>query len=49
MFAAIYSVVLFGDQIPAIGWIGMVLIVASGILATVLRSQAAPSTTAEEH
>lgn len=44
VFAAIYSVVLFGDQIPAIGWIGMVLIVASGIASTVLlRSRLRPA------
>lgn len=49
VFAAIYSVVLFGDQIPLIGWAGMVLIVGSGIVATVLRARAAPGTPAEEH
>ncbi|RYF34201.1 MAG: DMT family transporter, partial [Comamonadaceae bacterium] len=31
VFAAIYSVVLFGDRIDAMGWAGMALIVASGI------------------
>lgn len=49
VFASIYSVLLFGDRIPAIGWAGMALIVASGILATVLRTRAAPGTPAEEH
>jgi drug/metabolite transporter (DMT)-like permease len=49
VFAAIYSVVLFNDQIPPIGWLGMVLIVGSGIVATVLRARAAPDTPAEEH
>lgn len=49
VFAAIYSVVLFGDAIPLIGWVGMVLIVGSGIVATVLRARAAPGTPAEEH
>ena len=49
VFAAIYSVTLFGDQIPPMGWIGMVLIVGSGIVATVLRTRAAPGTPAEEH
>ena len=49
VFAAAYSVVLFGDHIPAIGWAGMVLIVTSGILATVLRARAAPGAPAEEH
>jgi hypothetical protein len=31
--------VVFGDQIPAIGWMGMALIVGSGIVATVLRKR----------
>ncbi len=42
VFAALYGVVLFGDVIPWIGWIGMALIAASGIAATVLRSQTLP-------
>jgi S-adenosylmethionine uptake transporter len=49
VFAAIYSLVLFGDQIPAIGWAGMALIVSSGIIATVLRARALPNAPAEEH
>ncbi|MGI9134026.1 MAG: EamA family transporter, partial [Rhodoferax sp.] len=49
VFAAIYSLLLFGDQIAAIGWAGIALIVASGILATVLRSRTLPDTPAEEH
>lgn len=49
VFAAVYSVLLFGDKIPPIGWLGMALIVSSGIVATVLRSRAAPGTPAEEH
>ena len=49
IFAAAYSVLVFDDQITAIGWIGMALIVVSGILATVLRTQAAPSAPAEDH
>ena len=49
VFAAIYSVVLFGDMIPLLGWLGMLLIVASGIAATVLRNRAAPDAPAEEH
>jgi S-adenosylmethionine uptake transporter len=49
VFAALYSLLLFGDQIPLIGWAGMALIVASGIAATVLRSRAAPGSPAEEH
>ncbi|PJI98610.1 hypothetical protein CLU85_3438 [Acidovorax sp. 69] len=49
VFAAVYSVLLFGDQIPPIGWLGMALIVGSGIVATILRARAAPGTPAEEH
>ena len=49
MFASFYSVLLFGDQIPLIGWVGMVLIVGSGIVATILRARAAPGAPAEEH
>lgn len=49
VFAAIYSVVLFGDQLPLIAWGGMVTIVGSGIAATVLRARAAPDLPAEEH
>jgi len=49
VFGAIYSVTLFGDSIPLPGWIGMGLILASGIGATVLRAWAAPDAPAEEH
>ncbi len=49
VFAAIYSLLLFGDQIALLGWAGMALIVASGLAATVLRSRTLPNTPAEEH
>ena len=49
VFGAIFSVTLFGDRIPLLGWTGMALIVASGIAATVLRERAAPNAPAEEH
>jgi len=49
VFAGLYSVLLFGDDIPLIGWAGMALIVVSGIVATVLRARAAPGAPAEEH
>lgn len=49
VFGAIYSVTLFGDRIPLSGWVGMALIVASGIAATVMRARAAPNAPAEEH
>ena len=49
VFAAFYSLLLFDDQIPLLGWAGMGLIVASGVAATVLRTRALPNTPAEEH
>ncbi|MCY7370400.1 MAG: DMT family transporter [Polaromonas sp.] len=49
VFSAIYGMVLFGDQIPLLGWAGMALIVLSAVGATVLRSRAAPLAPAEEH
>jgi drug/metabolite transporter (DMT)-like permease len=49
VFAAVYGIALFGDHIPALGWAGMALIVASGLGATVLRARAAPDAPAEEH
>ncbi|MEY2678020.1 MAG: hypothetical protein RLZ00_712 [Pseudomonadota bacterium] len=49
VFAALYSLLLFGDDIPLIGWAGMALIVASGMTATLLRARAAPNAPAEEH
>jgi S-adenosylmethionine uptake transporter len=49
VFGAIYSVTLFGDEIPLSGWAGMGLIVASGIAATVLLSRAAPGSPPEVH
>lgn len=49
VFAALYGLVLFGDQIPLIGWAGMALIIASGIAATALRNRTLPQPPAEEH
>ena len=49
VFAVAYSVLLFDDVITLSGWVGIALIVASGIAATVLRSRAAPDAPAEEH
>jgi S-adenosylmethionine uptake transporter len=49
IFAAIYSLLLFGDQLPWIGWAGMTLIVASGVAATALRTRALPNTPGEDH
>jgi S-adenosylmethionine uptake transporter len=49
VFAALYGLLLFGEQLPWIGWIGMWLIIASGIASTVLRTRAVPDSPAEEH
>lgn len=49
VFAALYSLLLFGDQIPLLGWLGMVVIVVSGVVATALRTKALPNPPAEEH
>jgi S-adenosylmethionine uptake transporter len=45
----LYGLLLFGEQLPWIGWIGMWLIIASGIASTVLRTRAVPDSPAEEH
>lgn len=49
VFSAIFSLLLFGDHIPLLGWAGMVLIILSAIAATALRARAAPNAPAEEH
>ena len=49
VFAGIYSIVIFDDELPWLGWAGMGLIIASGIVATMLRARAAPQTPPEEH
>ena len=49
IFSALYGLVLFGDLIPLLGWLGMGLIVVSAIAATVLRARAAPHAPAQEH
>jgi len=49
VFGAVYSLLLFGDEIPLAGWLGMALICVSGIAATVLRARTAPGAPAEEH
>lgn len=49
VFAGIYSLTVFGDQLPLIGWLGMGLIIFSGITATALRARAIPSAPAEAH
>ncbi len=49
VFAALFGVLLFGDQIPPIGWLGMLTIIASGMTATFLRARALPNPPAESH
>jgi S-adenosylmethionine uptake transporter len=49
VFAVLYSLLLFGELIPLLGWLGMLVIVASGVAATALRTQALPNPPAEEH
>ena len=49
VLGALYGLLLFGDQIPLLGWAGMGVIMASGIAATVLRARALGQTPAEEH
>jgi S-adenosylmethionine uptake transporter len=49
VFAVLYSLILFGDNIAPMGWAGIAVIVASGVLATALRARALPNTPAEEH
>ena len=39
VFAGIYSVVIFNDDLPLLGWVGMGLIIVSGIVATLLRAR----------
>lgn len=49
IFAATLGVMVFGDLLPLIAWLGMAVIIASGIAATVLRNRAVPDTPGEEH
>ncbi|GAB1386513.1 DMT family transporter [Melaminivora sp.] len=47
IFASLYGMLVFGDDLPLIAWAGMALIIASGIAATALRARQAPSTAAD--
>jgi S-adenosylmethionine uptake transporter len=49
VFASLYSVVVFGDDLPGSAWAGIALIIGSGVLATFLRERTLPDTPAEEH
>lgn len=49
VFASVFSVLLFDENIPWLGWAGIALIIVSGLLATALRTRALPETPAEDH
>ena len=49
VFATLFSLTLFGDHITPSGWMGIAVILTSGIGATILRARALPDTPAEEH
>jgi S-adenosylmethionine uptake transporter len=49
VFAGFYSLSLFGGELSWIGWLGMALIIFSGITVTVLRARAIPNAPAEDH
>ena len=49
VFAGLFGLVFFGERLPLVGWLGMALIIASGITATWLRSRSLPQSPAEEH
>jgi S-adenosylmethionine uptake transporter len=49
VFSALYGLLLLGDDLTALAWLGMAVIVASGIMATVLRARALPVAPAETH
>jgi S-adenosylmethionine uptake transporter len=47
-FAALYGVAIFNDQLPWFSWLGMGVIVVSGMLATLLRARALPEPAPQE-
>ena len=49
VFSALFGMFLFGDQIPLIGWAGIIVIVLSAIAATALRSRATLALPVEDH
>ena len=44
VFASIFSLTLFGDRIEPLAWLGMAIIVTSGVMATVLRGRTLTAT-----
>ncbi len=49
VFASALGVIVFGDELPLIAWLGMLVIIGSGIAATILRNRTIPNTPPEEH
>jgi S-adenosylmethionine uptake transporter len=49
VFAALFGALLMDEEIEPLGWAGMAVIVASGLIATYLRTRALPNTPAEAH
>ncbi len=49
VFSALFGMFLFGDQIPLIGWAGIIVIVLSAIAATALRSRSTVALPVEDH
>jgi S-adenosylmethionine uptake transporter len=49
VFGALFGLMLFGEHIPLMGWLGMALIMASGIASTILRNRALPRAPAKNH
>ena len=49
VFGALFGLMLFAEQIPLMGWLGMALIMASGIASTILRNRTLPQAPAEDH
>ncbi len=48
VFGALYGLLLFGDDLPLLGWVGMGVILLSGMAATVLRARAVPRAPVDE-
>jgi S-adenosylmethionine uptake transporter len=49
VFSALFGLLLFQDLIPALGWLGILTIVLSGMMTTHLRQKRMPRSPAEEH
>ena len=48
VYSVIYSLTLFGDHIAPMGWLGIAIIMSSGICATFMRTRILPDTPAED-